>query len=63
MQGFRNYNVEALQQREQQQIVVDLMPPQYTKQTTPPPSPNSGEFLPTVLFDSWWLTVKTFRGF
>lgn len=24
---------------QQQQIVVDLMPPQYTKPTTPPPSP------------------------
>ncbi|XP_055387061.1 segmentation protein even-skipped [Condylostylus longicornis] len=41
MQGFRNYTMETLvhQQREQQQIVVDLIPSQYTKSQTPPPSP------------------------
>lgn len=39
MQGFRNYAIEAAQQREQQ-IVVDLLPPQYTKHNTPPPSPS-----------------------
>lgn len=39
MQGFRNYNLEAaVQQRDQ--IVVDLLPPQYTKHNTPPPSPT-----------------------
>lgn len=43
MQGFRNYAIEAAQQREQQ-IVVDLLPPQYTKHNTPPPSP-SGNYL------------------
>lgn len=37
MQGFRNYPMDN-QQRDQQ-IVVDLMPSQYTKPTTPPPSP------------------------
>lgn len=41
MQGFRNYNMDAIQQRDQQ-IVVDLLPPQYNK-STPPPSPNSGK--------------------
>lgn len=35
MQGFRGYSMDG----QQQQIVVDLMPPQYTKPTTPPPSP------------------------
>lgn len=37
MQGFRNYPMENHQR--DQQIVVDLMPQQYTKPTTPPPSP------------------------
>ena len=46
MQGFRNYNLEALQ-RDQQQIVVDLMPPQYNK-STPPPSPNSGKYTQNI---------------
>lgn len=42
MQGFRNYSLEAaVQQRDQ--IVVDLLPPQYTKHNTPPPSPT-GKF-------------------
>lgn len=37
MQGYRNYAMES--QREQQSIVVDLIPSQYTKPSTPPPSP------------------------
>lgn len=41
MQGFRNYNLEAMQR--EQLHVVDLMPPQYGK-STPPLSPNSGKF-------------------
>lgn len=39
MQGFRNYAIDLVQQREQQ-IVVDLMPTQYTK-NSPPPSPST----------------------
>lgn len=43
MQGFR-FPIEH-HQRNDQQIVVDLLPPQYTKQTTPPMSPaNRGMF-------------------
>lgn len=41
MQGFRNYNIDAMQR--DQLHVVDLMPPQYGK-STPPMSPNSGKF-------------------
>lgn len=41
MQGFRNYNLEAMQR--EQLHVVDLMPPHYGK-STPPMSPNSGKF-------------------
>lgn len=44
MQGFRNYSLEAMQR--EQLHCVDLMPPQYGK-STPPLSPNSGEFPPT----------------
>lgn len=40
MQGFRNYNLEAMQR--EQLHVVDLMPPLYGK-STPPMSPNSGK--------------------
>lgn len=40
MQGFRNYNIEAMQR--DQLHVVDLMPPQYGK-STPPMSPDSGK--------------------
>lgn len=39
MQGFRNYNIEAMQR--EQLHVVDLMPPQYGK--SPPMSPDSGK--------------------
>jgi hypothetical protein len=39
MQGFRNYNIEAMQR--EQLHVVDF-PPQYGK-STPPLSPNSGK--------------------
>lgn len=42
MQGFRNYDLDMVQQREQQ-IVVDLMPPQYTKPSPPPTPPTSGK--------------------
>lgn len=44
MQGFRNYNLEAMQR--EQLHVVDLMPPHYGK-STPPMSPNSGKFQQT----------------
>lgn len=40
MQGFRNYNFEAQQRGQQHSIVVDIIPSQYTKSTTPPLSPN-----------------------
>lgn len=42
MQGYRNYPVDnhMQQSRDQQPIVVDLMPSQYTKPSTPPPSPK-----------------------
>lgn len=40
MQGFRNYNFEAQQRGQQHSIVVDIIPSQYTKTTTPPLSPN-----------------------
>lgn len=42
MQGFRNYALDMVQQREQQ-IVVDLMPPQYAKPSPPPTPPTSGK--------------------
>ena len=48
MQGFRNYNLEAMQR--EQLHVVDLMPPQYGK-STPPLSPNSGKFKNLVSSD------------
>ena len=52
MQGFRNYIIEN-QQRDGQQIVVDLMPPQYAKPSTPPPSPpRTGLFFCLTIFDS-----------
>jgi len=38
MQGFRNYNIEAMQR---EQLHMDLMPQQYGK--SPPLSPNSGK--------------------
>lgn len=38
MQGYRNYNFE--QQQRNQPIVVDILPSQYTKPSTPPPSPT-----------------------
>ncbi|XP_055920067.1 segmentation protein even-skipped [Eupeodes corollae] len=40
MQGYRNYAMEHHQAVDQKPIVVDLMPSQYTKPQTPPPSPN-----------------------
>lgn len=41
MQGFRNYGIDGhMQGRDQQQIVVDLLPSQYTKPATPPLSPQ-----------------------
>lgn len=40
MQGFRNYNFETQQRGQQHSIVVDIIPSQYTKTTTPPLSPN-----------------------
>ncbi|CRK96830.1 CLUMA_CG009906, isoform A [Clunio marinus] len=45
MQGFRNYNLDAMQR--EQLHVVDLLPPQYGK-TTPPMSPNSDCTSPTM---------------
>lgn len=43
MQGFRNYALEMVQHSREQQIVVDLMPPQYTKPSPPPTPPTSGK--------------------
>lgn len=52
MQGFRNYPMDN-QQRDQQ-IVVDLMPSQYTKPTTPPPSPPlNGKFYILIYKTIW----------
>lgn len=39
MHGLRNYNFDH-SHRSQQQIVVDILPQQYTKPSTPPPSPT-----------------------
>ncbi|GAB0098242.1 Segmentation protein even-skipped [Sergentomyia squamirostris] len=40
MQGFHAYSINPPQKRDQQQqIIIDLMPSQYTKSSTPPPTP------------------------
>lgn len=49
MQGFRNYALDMVQQREQQ-IVVDLMPPQYTKPSPPPTPPTSGKLYVSIQY-------------
>ncbi|XP_059613775.1 segmentation protein even-skipped [Phlebotomus argentipes] len=38
MQGFHAYSLNT-PKRDQQQIIIDLMPSQYTKSSTPPPTP------------------------
>lgn len=61
MQGFRNYPMDN-QQRDQQ-IVVDLMPSQYTKPTTPPPSPPlNGKFCNILLLSNESRKVFIFDG-
>ncbi|XP_055685704.1 segmentation protein even-skipped [Lutzomyia longipalpis] len=39
MQGFHAYSINAPKRDQQQQIIIDLMPSQYTKSSTPPPTP------------------------
>lgn len=58
MQGFRNYSFEQPQRG--QPIVVDILPSQYTKPSTPPPSPTyKGEFTKfnCILF-SFFFAIK-----